>query len=131
MLKIEHISKTFNPGTVNEKQAIRDLSLNLEKGDFATIIGSNGAGKSTLFNAICGDFLTDSGVIMLDLTRTGGKRYTPGETERIIHDGFIVQVPMAFEDYTYLSIDKGQHGSYLPVQIEPDTVLYFYPQWTE
>ena len=47
MLKIEHISKTFNPGTVNEKQAIRDLSLNLEKGDFATIIGSNGAGKST------------------------------------------------------------------------------------
>lgn len=70
-----------------------------------------------------------SGVIMLDLTRTGGKRYTPGETERIIHDGFVVQVPMAFEDYTYLSIDKGQHGSYLPVQIEPDTVLYFYPQW--
>ena len=66
MLKIEHISKTFNPGTVNEKQAIRDLSLNLEKGDFATIIGSNGAGKSTLFNAICGDFFTDSGVIMLD-----------------------------------------------------------------
>ena len=66
MLKIEHISKTFNPGTVNEKQAIRDLSLNLEKGDFAMIIGSNGAGKSTLFNAICGDFLTDSGVIMLD-----------------------------------------------------------------
>ena len=70
-----------------------------------------------------------SGVIMLDLTRTGGKRYKPGETERIIHDNFIVQVPMAFEDYTYLSIDKGQHGSYLPIQIEPDTVLYFYPQW--
>ena len=72
-----------------------------------------------------------SGVLMLDMTRTGGKRYKPGETERIIHDSFIVQVPMAFEDYTYLSIDKGQHGSYLPIQIEPDTVLYFYPQWTE
>ena len=68
-----------------------------------------------------------SGVIMLDLTRTGGKRYTPGETERIIHDSFIVQVPMAFEDYTYLSVDKGQHGSYLPIQLEPDTVVYFYP----
>lgn len=39
MLKLSHISKTFNPGTVNEKVAIRDLSLHLEKGDFATIIG--------------------------------------------------------------------------------------------
>ena len=50
MLKISHISKTFNPGTVNEKKAIEDLSLELKQGDFATIIGSNGAGKSTLFN---------------------------------------------------------------------------------
>ena len=66
MLKISHISKTFNPGTVNEKKAITDLSLELKKGDFATIIGSNGAGKSTLFNAICGDFLTDAGSIELD-----------------------------------------------------------------
>ena len=66
MLKISHISKTFNPGTVNEKKAIEDLSLELKQGDFATIIGSNGAGKSTLFNAICGDFLTDTGSIELD-----------------------------------------------------------------
>ena len=70
-----------------------------------------------------------SGVLMLDMTRTGGKRYKPGETERLIDDRFIIQVPMAFEDFTYLAIDKGQHGSYLPIQIEPDTVLYFYPQW--
>jgi putative ABC transport system ATP-binding protein len=66
MLKITNISKTFNPGTVNEKTAIQDLSLHLNQGDFATIIGSNGAGKSTLFNAICGDFMTDTGSIVLD-----------------------------------------------------------------
>lgn len=70
-----------------------------------------------------------SGVLILDMTRTGGKRYQPGETERLIHDSFIVQVPMGFEDFTYLAVDKGTHGSYLPVQMEPDTVLYFYPQW--
>ena len=52
MLTISHISKTFNPGTINEKVALRDLSLHLTPGDFVTIIGSNGAGKSTLFNAI-------------------------------------------------------------------------------
>ena len=66
MLKISHISKTFDPGTVNEKKAIDDLSLHLEPGDFVTIIGSNGAGKSTLFNAVAGSFLTDSGSIVLD-----------------------------------------------------------------
>lgn len=66
MLKLESISKTFNPGTVNEKTAISNLSLHLKKGDFATIIGSNGAGKSTMFNAICGDFLTDTGAVILD-----------------------------------------------------------------
>lgn len=66
MLDISHISKTFNPGTVNEKQVLRDLSLHLTPGDFVTIIGSNGAGKSTLFNAICGDFLTDSGSIVVN-----------------------------------------------------------------
>lgn len=66
MLKISHISKTFNPGTNSEKLAIDDLSLNVNKGDFITIIGANGAGKSTLFNAILGSFITDTGSIELD-----------------------------------------------------------------
>ena len=66
MLSIRNISKTFNPGTVNEKKAVENLSLELKKGDFVTIIGANGAGKSTLFNAICGAFLCDSGTIELD-----------------------------------------------------------------
>ncbi len=66
MLKVNNISKTFNPGTVNEKTALQNLSLHLEKGDFVTILGSNGAGKSTLFNAIAGTFVVDSGSILLD-----------------------------------------------------------------
>ena len=65
MLTVSHISKTFNPGTVNEKCAIRDLSLHLDPGDFVTIFGANGAGKSMLFNAIAGSFYTDSGSIFL------------------------------------------------------------------
>ena len=66
MLKISNISKTFNPGTINEKKALSDLSLHLAKGDFVTILGSNGAGKSTLFNAIAGTFPVDRGTISLD-----------------------------------------------------------------
>ncbi len=66
MLIMKHVSKTFHPGTVNEKCALDDVELVLGKGDFATIVGSNGAGKSTLFNAITGSFFVDKGLIMLD-----------------------------------------------------------------
>ncbi len=66
MLRLTHISKTFNPGTVNEKKALCDISLDVADGDFISIIGSNGAGKSTVFNAIAGSFYTDSGSIFLD-----------------------------------------------------------------
>lgn len=66
MLDIQNIKKTFNPGTVNAKTALSGLSLHMNAGDFATIIGSNGAGKSTMFNAIAGTFLADEGFITLD-----------------------------------------------------------------
>ena len=66
MLKLDHIKKTFNPGTVNEKRALNDLSLHLAPGDFVTVLGSNGAGKSTMFNAIAGAFQPDSGSVILD-----------------------------------------------------------------
>lgn len=66
MLKLDKISKTFNPGTVNEKRALSELSLEVRDGDFITIIGANGAGKSTFFNAVAGSFYTDSGSIFLD-----------------------------------------------------------------
>lgn len=73
MLTIDAVSKTFNPGTVNEKKALDHVSLSLADGDFATIVGSNGAGKSTLFNAITGSFYVDEGRIILggeDITYT-------------------------------------------------------------
>lgn len=66
MLTLTNVSKTFNPGTVNEKKALDRISLELKDGEFATIVGSNGAGKSTLFGAIAGNFYTDEGTIILD-----------------------------------------------------------------
>ena len=66
MLKLENIHLTFNPGTVNEKKALEGLNLQLEKGDFVTILGSNGAGKSTLFNTIAGTYRPDQGKVFLD-----------------------------------------------------------------
>ncbi|MGI6088500.1 MAG: ABC transporter ATP-binding protein [Bilifractor porci] len=66
MLEIKNISKTFNPGTINEKRALTNVSLTLNDGDFVTVIGGNGAGKSTLLNAIAGVWPVDSGSIAID-----------------------------------------------------------------
>ena len=68
MLEIRNISKTFNKGTINEKKALDGVNLNLNPGDFVTIIGGNGAGKSTTLNAIAGAWYVDSGQIIVDGT---------------------------------------------------------------
>ncbi|MBQ8641896.1 MAG: ABC transporter ATP-binding protein [Clostridia bacterium] len=66
MLEIKNITKTFNPGTINEKVALNGLNLTLKDGDFVTVIGGNGAGKSTMLNAIAGVWKPDFGTITID-----------------------------------------------------------------
>ena len=66
MLELKNISKTFNPGTVNQKVALNGLNLSMKEGDFVTVIGGNGAGKSTMLNAIAGVFPVDTGKILID-----------------------------------------------------------------
>ena len=90
MLKIDNAVKIFSQGTPNEHKALNSLSLNLKRGEFVTIVGSNGAGKSTMFNAICGNFLLDSGKIEVD-----GKDITfMKEHKRAAFIGRVFQDPM-------------------------------------
>ncbi|TCO71043.1 ABC transporter ATP-binding protein [Marinisporobacter balticus] len=65
MLRIRNLCKTFHPNTVNQKTVFNKFSLDVEQGDFITIIGSNGAGKSTLLNIISGCIEVDEGSIRL------------------------------------------------------------------
>ena len=90
MLEIRDIWKTFNPGTVNEKQALRGVSLTLEDGDFCTVIGGNGAGKSTMLNAVAGTWTVDDGSISI-----GGTDVTHlPEYKRAPYIGRVFQDPM-------------------------------------
>ena len=66
MLKIKNVFKTFNPGTVNEKIALKGLDLELKEGDFVTVIGGNGAGKSTMLNCVAGVYPVEQGQILID-----------------------------------------------------------------
>ncbi len=90
MLKIENVYKTFNKGTINEKVALKGLNLEMEEGDFITVIGGNGAGKSTMLNMIAGVYPVDEGSIIID-----GKDVT-GEPDykRAKYLGRVFQDPM-------------------------------------
>ena len=121
MLKLEGVSKTFYPGTVNEKRALNKVTLHLAPGDFATVVGSNGAGKSTLFNAICGVFYADEGSIVL-----GGEDVTfKPEYRRSREIGRLFQDPMkgtaphmTIEEnlsLAYLRTAKNQHAFFARV----------------
>ena len=90
MLDIQNISKTFNPGTVNEKTALNGLSLHLNEGDFVTVIGGNGAGKSTMLNAVAGVWPVDEGRIMID----GTDVTRLSEHQRAKYIGRVFQDPM-------------------------------------
>ena len=90
MLEIKEIWKTFNAGTVNEKQALRGVSLTLNEGDFCTVIGGNGAGKSTMLNAVAGTWSVDQGTISI-----GGTDVTHlPEHRRAAFIGRVFQDPM-------------------------------------
>ena len=90
MLEIKEIWKTFNAGTVNEKQALRGVSLTLNEGDFCTVIGGNGAGKSTMLNAVAGTWSVDQGAISI-----GGTDVTHlPEHRRAAFIGRVFQDPM-------------------------------------
>ncbi len=110
MLDIRNISKTFEAGTINEKKALINFSLNVKDEDFISIIGSNGAGKSTLFNAIAGSFTPDCGSIHLD-----GKDITwMPEHRRSAQIGRLMQDPMkgtaphmSIEENLFLAAGKG------------------------
>ena len=111
MLQVEHISKTFNPGTINEKKALDRLSLHLAPGEFVTVIGGNGAGKSTLLNAIAGTRPVDEGRIRIDgadVTALPDFRRAP-YIGRVFQDPMLGTAPdMWLEENLALALRRGK-----------------------
>lgn len=115
MIKIENLNVVFNKGTPDENHALKNINLEIDKGDFITVIGSNGAGKSTLYNAIAGTLMPESGHIFLDEENreiTFEKEY-----KRARYIGRIFQNPllgtagkMSLEDNMMICSKKGWKG---------------------
>ena len=112
MLQINQIYKTLNPGTINEKHALNGLDLQLEEGDFVTVIGGNGAGKSTMLNAVAGVWPVDEGSILIDGENVTGLP----DYKRARYVGRVFQDPMTgtaatmeIEENLALAARRGKH----------------------
>ena len=111
MLSVTGVSKTFVPGTANERRALHELTLTLDEGDFVTVIGSNGAGKSTLLNAVSGKLPVDSGAVDIDGVRVNRMP----DHKRAKYIGRVFQDPLAgtapnltIEENLSLALLRGQ-----------------------
>lgn len=91
MLKLSHVKKTFNKGTVTEKRALTGVDLTLNDGDFVTVIGGNGRRQIHAAQHDCRRISgLDSGVIELDGTDISRL----SESQRAKYLGRVFQDPM-------------------------------------
>ncbi len=90
MLQLNNVSKIFYRNTSNENQALMDVDLQINEGEFVSMIGSNGAGKSTLLNCIAGVHDVTRGEILLD----GEDICQQDEYQRAKYIGRVFQDPM-------------------------------------
>ena len=118
MIKLENIGITFHAGTPDENEALKNINLTINKGDFITVIGSNGAGKTTLYNLISGTLTPTKGKIFLETDNCSTKEIThDAEYKRASYIGRIFQNPllgtagkMSLEDNMIICSKKGWHG---------------------
>ena len=115
MLELRNVTKIFNPGTINAKVALDNLSLTLNDGDFVTVIGGNGAGKSTMLNAIAGVFKIDAGSILIDGEDiTGLPEYRRAAfLGRVFQDPMMGTAPtMELEENLALALRRGKRRGF-------------------
>ena len=113
MLELKDIGITFNAGTPDENEALKNINLKINDGDFITVIGSNGAGKSTLYNIISGNMHPSHGTITLDSKDITNEP----EYKRAKYMGRIFQNPllgtagkMSLQDNMMICSNKGWKG---------------------
>ena len=127
MIRLQNIKITFGAHTVLEKKAIRGISLNIEEGDFITVIGSNGAGKSSLLNAIAGDAKITSGHIFIDdedvTTKAAYER--AHAVARVFQDPLIGTCgDLSIEENMALALNRGKSRGFTHALNEKNNALF-------
>ncbi len=119
-IELQNLTYTYSPGTPFESKAVDDLSLKIEDGEFAGIIGHTGSGKTTMIGLIAGLLKPTSGKVLLGGEDIGARGYDRKKLRRQI--GVVFQYPehQLFEETVYKDIAFGPGKMGVPEnEIEP------------
>lgn len=115
-IKVDHISYTYMPGAPYEKEALKEISLEIKKGEFIALIGHTGSGKSTLVQHFNGLLHPTKGQVSLDGVDLAGKTKEARAARN--KSGMVFQYPeqQLFAETVYEDIAFGPKNMGLPYE---------------
>jgi nitrate/nitrite transport system ATP-binding protein len=99
--KIDHVAKTFKRGNI-ESNVLKDITLDVAKGEYVTIIGHSGCGKSTLLNIVAGLVPATEGGVILE----GHEVDEPGPDRAVVFQNHSLLPWLTVYDNVRLAVDK-------------------------
>ncbi|WP_142413832.1 ABC transporter ATP-binding protein [Hathewaya massiliensis] len=111
LLKIENLCKSYGKGDI-KVDALRDINLTINKGEFVAIVGPSGSGKSTLLHLIGGVDRPTSGKVILDGTDIYGLKEKELAILRRRKIGFI------FQFYNLIPVLTAEENIEMPILLD-------------
>lgn len=127
ILELKNVQTVVNKGTSNETMILKGINLEINDGDFITIVGTNGAGKSTLFNVIGGNLRADNGQILhngKDITNSSEEDRT-AFLARVFQDPKLGTAPrMTVAENMLLATKRGERRHLVPRKLKQNMTRF-------
>src|SRR5687768_7998355 len=105
-LKLDHIDKSFTRGSARS-DVLKDINLEIEKGEYVSIIGHSGCGKSTLLNLIAGLIEVSAGAVLLENREVN----SPGPERAVVFQNHSLLPWLTAYDNVALAVNKVFSGA--------------------
>jgi putative ABC transport system ATP-binding protein len=112
LVDLKNVSKVYGETQETQTQALKNINLQIEKGDFLAVIGPSGSGKTTLLNCLAGLVLPSSGEILFADKRIDQLSLEERTHHRLTNMGFV------FQDYQLLPVLTAKENVELPLQLK-------------
>ncbi|TRW47621.1 ABC transporter ATP-binding protein [Georgenia yuyongxinii] len=110
-LRLIDVTLTYNPGRADEVRALRGVNLDVDQGEFITVVGSNGAGKSSTVQVIAGDVRPSTGEVRMNgrVVNAWPEHKRAGLVARVFDDPRVGSAPdLSVEDNLALALARGR-----------------------